>query len=222
VIVGSNANIARLTRDSGYTTFCKFSELKGYENMYLFETDDVYKPYYSLLLESDVIRGRFRACHGQGDQIKDIENLEVDRNSGDLRLALAVDLGGMLIDEGYLTDVKNYQVEADDKLEIKEIRKIEQKDVTPAERKHLGKATHIFVLESEGIKHAQDVEIKLMNRLPDWVDDSSSDDDTNVGGAGFANTTFGLKYLLQGIYDSYRKNAKGEPYYFEIELEFKR
>lgn len=222
VIVGSNANIARLTRDSGYTTFCKFSELKGYENMYLFETDDVYKPYYSLLLESDVIRGRFRACHGQGDQIKDIENLEVDRNSGDLRLALAVDLGGMLIDEGYLTDVKNYQVEADDKLEIKEIRKIEQKDVTPAERKHLGKATHIFVLESEGIKHAQEVEIKLMNRLPDWVDDSSSDDDTNVGGAGFANTTFGLKYLLQGIYDSYRKNAKGEPYYFEMELEFKR
>jgi hypothetical protein len=94
--------------------------------------------------------------------------------------------------------------------------------VTPAERKHLGKATHIFVLESEGIKHAQEVEIKLMNRLPDWVDDSSSDDDTNVGGAGFANTTFGLKYLLQGIYDSYRKNAKGEPYYFEIELEFKR
>ena len=222
VIVGSNANMARLTRDSGYASFCKFAEMKGYENMYLFETDDVYKPYYSLLLESDVIRGRFRACHGQGDQIKDIENLEVDRNSGDLRLALAVDLGGMLIDEGYLTDVENYQVEADDKLEIKEIRKIEQKDVTPAERKHLGKATHIFVLESEGIKHAQDVEIKLMNRLPAWVEDSSSDDDTNVGGAGFANTTFGLKYLLQGIYDSYRKNAKGNPYYFEIELEFKR
>lgn len=222
VIVGSNQNIARLTRDAGYASFCKFSELKGYENMYLFETDDVYKPYYSLLLESDVIRGRFRACHGQGDQIKDIENLEVDRNSGDLRLALAVDLGGMLIDEQYLTDVKNYQVKADDKLEIKEIRPIAQSDVTPAERKHLGKATHIFVLESEGIKHGQEVEIRLMNRLPEWVDDSSSDDDTNVGGAGFASTTFGLKYLLQGIYDSYRKNSKGEPYYFELEMEFKR
>lgn len=222
VIVGTNQNIARLTRDANYASFCKFADMKGYENMYLFETDDVYKPYYSLLLESDVIRGRFRACHGQGDQIKDIENLEVDRNSGDLRLALAVDLGGMLIDEQYLTDVNNYKVEADDKLVIKEIRKIEQKDVTPAERKHLGKATHIFVLESEGIKHSQDVEIKLMNRLPDWVADSSSDDDTNVGGAGFANTTFGLKYLLQGIYDSYRKNGKGDPYYFELEMNFKR
>ena len=57
-----------------------------------------------------------------------------------------------------------------------------------------------------------------MNRLPEWVEASSSDDDSSVGGAGFANTTFGLKYLLQGIYDSYRKHSKGEPYYYVIEL----
>ena len=99
---------------------------------------------------------------------------------------------------------------------------MEQKDATPAERKHLGKATHLFVLESQGIKHRQDVKIKLMNRLPEWVEASSSDDDTNVGGAGFAQTTFGLKYLLQGIYDSYRKHSKGEPYYFDLKLELER
>lgn len=222
VVVGTNENIARLTRDDSYVPFSRFSELRGYEDMYLFETDDVYKPYYSLLLESDQIRGRFRPEHGQGDQIKNIENVEVDRNSGDLRLLLAVDLGGMLIDEQYLTNPENYRVEADDPLVIKEIRPIEAKDVTPAEKKHLGRATHIFVLESQGVKHAQDVEIKLMNRLPEWVEASSSDDDTNVGGPGFAQTTFGLKYLLQGIYDSYRKHSKGDPYYFELELEMKR
>lgn len=220
VIVGDNQNIARLTRDDAYASFCQFSGMKGYQNMCLFAADDVYRPYYSLLLESDVIRGRFRACHGQGDQIKDIENVEVDRNAGDLRLALAVDLGGMLIDDGYLTDVNNYNVEADDKLEIKEIRTIGQSDVTPAERKHLGKATHIFVLESQGIKHAQKVSIKLMNRLPTWVADSSSDDDTDLGASSFPTTTFGLKYLLQGIYDSYRRHSKGEPYFFEMQLHF--
>ena len=222
VVVGTNQNIARLTRDDNYVPFSQFSELRGYEDMYLFETDDVYKPYYSLLLESDQIRGRFRPEHGQGDQIKKIEDVEVDRNSGDLRLLLAVDLSGMLIDEQYLTNVENYRVKSDDPLTIKEIRPVSQKDVTPAEKKHLGRATHIFVLESQGIKHRQDVEIKLMNRLPEWVADSSSDDDTNVGGAGFAQTTFGLKYLLQGIYDSYRKHSKGEPYYFELDLELKR
>ena len=221
VVVGSNQNIARLTRDDSYVPFSRFSELRGYEDMYLFETDDVYKPYYSLLLDHEQIRGRFRPVHGQGDQIRDIEDVEADRNSGDLRLALAVDLSGMLIDEQYLLDTENYRVESDDPLTIKEIRPIEQKDVTPAERKHLGKATHLFILESQGIKHRQDVEIKLMNRLPDWVEASSTDDDTNVGGPGFATTTFGLKYLLQGIYDSYRKHSKGDPYYFELEMEMK-
>ena len=38
-----------------------------------------------------------------------------------------------------------------------------------------------------------------MNHLPAWVEASSSDDDSSVGSSGFANTTFGLKYLLQGI-----------------------
>lgn len=222
VVVGTNENIVRLTRDDNYVPFSHFSELRGYEDMYLFETDDVYKPYYSLLLDNEQIRGRFRPVHGQGDQIKSIEDVEVDRNSGDLRLVLAVDLSGMLIDEQYVTNPENYRVEADDPLKIKEIRPVEQKDATPAERKHLGKATHLFVLESQGIKHRQDVKIKLMNRLPEWVEASSSDDDTNVGGAGFAQTTFGLKYLLQGIYDSYRKHSKGDPYYFELKLELER
>ena len=222
VVVGSNQNIARLTRDEGYAPFSRFSELRGYEDMYLFETDDVYKPYYSLLLDNEQIRGRFRPVHGQGDQIRDIENVEVDRNSGDLRLALAVDLSGMLIDEQYLLDIDNYRVEADDALVIKEIRPISQKEVSPAERKRLGKATHLFILESQGIKHRQTVGIKLMNRLPRWVEASSSDDDTNVGGAGFSQTTFGLKYLLQGIYDGYRKHSKGEPYYFELKMELNR
>lgn len=222
VVVGSNQNIARLTRDDGYVPFSRFSELRGYEDMYLFGTDEVYKPYYSLLLDNEQIRGRFRPEHGQGDQIKEIGSVEVDRNSGDLRLVLAVDLSGMLIDEQYLLDLENYRVEADDPLVIKEIRPVSQKEVSPAERKRLGKATHLFVLESQGIKHRQDVKIKLMNRLPQWVEDTSSDDDTNVGGPGFSQTTFGLKYLLQGIYDSYRKHSKGEPYYFELELEFNR
>ena len=127
----------------------------------------------------------------------------------------------MLIDEQYLTNVENYRVESDDPVVIKEIRPIAQKEVSPAERKRLGKATHLFVLESEGIKHRQEVEIKLMNHLPAWVEASSSDDDTNLTSSSFAQTTFGLKYLLQGIYDSYRKHSKGDPYYFELELELK-
>ena len=129
-----------------------------------------------------------------------------------------VDLSKMLIDEDYLTDIRNYKIESDDKITIEEIRPITKADITPAEKKYIGSATHLFILSLEKLSNNQDVDIKLMNHLPAWVAASSSDDDTTVD----SKTTFGLKYLLQGIYNSYQKKSDGEPYYFELELEFKR
>lgn len=218
VIVGNNDNIARLTTDHSYDAFSRFSQLRGYEDMYLFETDDVYNPYYSLLLNHQDIRGRFQPERGQDSQIKNLEGVAPDRNSGDIRLVLAVDLSKMLIDRNYLTDVKNYEISSDDKIVIKEIRPISKTDMTPAEKKYIGSATHLFILEMNELKHDQDIEIKLLNKMPSWVEQSSSDDDTHVDG----HTTFGLKYLLQGIYDSYRKNSDGKPYYFKMEFKFKK
>ena len=214
--MGSNDDIAQLSENSNYAAFSRFSELNGFEDMYLFDTDGVYKPYYSLLLNNPDIRGRFRPERGQDSPITNIEGMEVDRNSGDLQLDLAVDLSGMLIDNAYLTNPANYQVESDDPVMIKSIRLVSSKDATPTEKKYLGKATHIFVLKMNKISNRQDVKIKLLNKLPDWVAASSNDDDTQVD----SRTTFGLKYLLHGIYSSYRRNSDGAPYYFEMDLKF--
>ncbi|MFR5271033.1 MAG: hypothetical protein ACLTGI_11470 [Hoylesella buccalis] len=79
VIVGNNENIARLTQDENYEAFAQLSRLRGYENMYLFETDDVYEPYYSLLLSHPQIRGRFQPERGQGTQVTKLEGLKQDR-----------------------------------------------------------------------------------------------------------------------------------------------
>lgn len=218
VIVGNNENIARLTQDENYEAFAQLSRLRGYENMYLFETDDVYEPYYSLLLSHPQIRGRFQPERGQGTQVTKLEGLKTDRNSGDIRLVLAVDLSKMLIADEYLTDVNNYVVDADDAVTIKEIRPVNKSDVTPAERKYAQSATHLFVLSVKEPKHEQKVRIKLLNRMPRWIASSSNDNDARVD----ATTTFGLKYLLQGIYDSYRRNSDGKPYYFEMDLNFSK
>lgn len=217
IIVGDNDSMARLTADKELLSFSRFTELKGYQNMYLFEAAEIYHPYYSLLLSNPDIRGRFQPERGQEDQIRDINGVETDRNSGDIRLALAVNLDHMLIDEGYLTDPANYQIDSDDEVTIREIRRISDKDVTPAEKKYLNRATHIFILEMKQMRNDQDVKVKLLNRLPSWVEASSSDDDR----AGLQpGTTFGLKYLLQGIYNSYQKNTEGTPCYFELKMKF--
>ena len=222
VIVGDNNLLKRLPQDADYAAFCRLTEMRGYENMYLFTANDMYEPYYSLLLAGDDIRGRFQPARGQGDQITKIEGAKTDRNSGDLQLALAVDLSGMLIDDGYLTDKANYEVDGDGDIEIVDIRPLNKKDVTPAEKKYLKTATHIFTLRGSELRSHQDVSIKLMNRLPEWVELTSTDDDRNTADEQFAKSTFGLKYLMQGIYDSYRRYSDGEPYYFELDLEINR
>ena len=190
--------------------------------MYLFDTNGIYHPYYSLLLSDPQIRGHFRPEHGQGTQITRIKDVSPDENSGDLRLALAVDLSGMFIDDHYLTDPSHYKVSSDDHIVIREIKKISSRDVKPNERRYLGSATHLFILEMKQVSHDQDVSIQLDNRLPGWVESSSIDDDTNLTKSNFSNTTFGLKYLLQGIYDSYQKNSEGTPYYFKMDLKFSK
>lgn len=214
IIVGSNDNMERLTTDPSLRTFAEMQGLKGYDNMCLFTADDIYEPYYSFLLSNKDVRGRFRPEHGQGYEIKSLESVEPDKNSGDIQLVLAVDLSHMFIDQRYLTDKNNYTVKADDDIRIKEIRPITKADATPAQKKYLGTATHLFVLSVPRVSHEQDVEIRLLNRLPGWVSAGSTDSDLTPD----SHTTFALRYLLGGIYDSYKRNAESEPNYFELEL----
>lgn len=222
VVVGSNENMARLTTDPAFAAFARFDELRGYRNMYLFDTDGVYHPAYSVLLSHTEKRGRYKPEHGQQGAIHNLESVETDPNSGDLRLTLAVDLSKMLIDKNYLTNPANYEIESTDAFTLKEIRALTPHDLSPVEKRDLPGATHLMVLEAKSVSRQQTLHIKLRNELPTWVAASSSDDDSNTAVAAFSQTTFGLKYLLQGIYDSYKRNTQGTPAYFDLELKLNR
>lgn len=222
IIVSNKDNIARLTHDSSYSTFCKFKDMDGYENEYLFETSEVYSPHYSLLMSYPDIKARFRPEKGQTSQITEIEDIETENGASTVQLAVAVDLDGMFIDNSYLENKQNYIVESDDDIKIKAIKKIDRQYITPAEKKYAGSATHVIVLEAKKITNEQDVRIRLKNNLPQWVEQSSSDNDSNLDSPTFANTTFGFKYLMKGIYESYSKNADEGPYYFTLKLKFNK
>lgn len=222
VIVSNKENIARLTQDSSYSTFCQFKEMDGYENEYLFETSEIYSPHYSLLMSYPDIKARFRPEKGQTSQITEIEDVEPENGTSSIQLVVAADLGRMFIDDNYLSDKRNYVVESDDDIKIKAIMTIDRQHITPAEKKYAEKATHVFVLETKKITTDQDVRIRLKNALPQWVEQSSSDDDANIAAQEFARTTFGFKYIMKGIYESYSKNAEEGPYYFTLKLKLKK
>lgn len=214
--VADNDVMARLATDKNLAPMANFSSMNGFESMYLFTAEDIYKPHYSLLLGHNDIRGRFKASRGQKDAITELDDVDIDENSGDLQLVMAVDLSGMLIPESYLTDKRNYSVESDDEVTIKEIRPLDaNKDLTQVERKYAATATHLFVLQMKKIRNDQDVSISLQNNFPDWINASSTDNDTTPDDSH----TFGLKYIMQGIYDAYKRQSDGKQAYFKMKIE---
>lgn len=218
VVVGDNADIARLTQDNTFQAFASMKNLRGYENMHLFCASTPYHPHFSFLLNHADIRGRFKADRGQTSQISQLNSLQADPTTGKVTLALAVDLSHMLLDESYVTNISHYDVQSETGVKIVAIRPLNVNTLSKPEKKYAGSATHVFLIETERTTKRDDVTIALRNELPTWVEQSSSNDDRNLSSPTFANTTFGLKYLLQGIYDSYKKSADGNPYFFKLQL----
>lgn len=210
----------RLSKDSDYSAFTQFGRLKGYENQFLFCAGSPYHPYYSLLLNHPEIKGRFRISRGQDTQVTKVSELEPDVQTGDTRMLLAVDLSHMFIDRRYLEDVTNYEVTSGYGSKILAIRPIRRGDITAAERKYAGNATHLFLLSVKKPSGHDRMRIALRSRLPQWVYTSSSDDDRDTRSKAFSTTTFGLRYLLEGIYQSYARQSDQSPTYFDIELDF--
>ena len=78
-------------------------------------------------------------------------------------------------------------------------------------------ATHLMVLHTteKELKRVDNITIAMPNVLPEWIHESSSDNDTNLKSSKFASTTFALEYLCKGIYDAYYSSVD-EPKYFEL------
>lgn len=224
LMVGDNGDIARLSSDEKYADFINFRELKGFENLYLFDASGVYMPYYSLLLKSKDTRGEFHPARGQGNQITRLEKVNADKKSGDIQLSVGINLDNMFIDPEYLENPANYVIESSSPIKIKSIRRInEGTDLNVNQSKMKGTMTHVIVLSVDKAMKNDDVTIKLLNRLPAWVEKSSTDNDLNLAAPNFSSTTFGFKYIMNGIYESYKKLANGsQPVYFAIKLQLNK
>lgn len=224
LVCGTNASFRQLSQDERYAKFRNFEAMSGFQNEMLFTAyghDNVFAPYCSFLMATKEIQGRFKPGREGGNGITKLVDMRPDRETGKLRLALAVDLAGMMMPETYLQDPKNYRVASDDQVTIREIRKVTERDRTPAEKKYIGQATHIMILEIDEIHHHQNVEISLKKAFPNWIALSSTDDDTNRQSGLFGKQTFGLKYLLKGIDEAYTR-VSDQPYYFTLSLRFEK
>lgn len=216
VLAGSNDDIHRLLTERDSRMLSSFQQMPGYEDMYCYTAGSLPTPYSSLLLAGKDIHGRFRPERGQSESIHSLYGMQADAG-GDIQLALCIDMSGVPADPRYIADPRNWHILADDPVSIRAIRPLTAADRTPAQRKYTDRATHVMLLSAPRITHRQEVTVALRNRLPQWVAAANTDDDRRSD----ARTTFALRYLMQGIYDSYRRAIHAdEPLYFDIRLQF--
>ena len=225
IIIGNNDDIRRISTDETYKNFVSFNDLGGFQHRCLFAKTEMYEPYFTIALDNASNKGKFRVdrdSRGKGGTVKAITKIEADPNSGSFQFSVAVDLKSVLADKEYVEDVKNYEVKGGDPFTVVEVKEITAADIKPSNKDALSHATHFITLATDKFTHKQTLSVKLLNRLPAWVEAASSDDDTNTKSADFSKTTFGLKYFMKGVYDAYRNKSTEEPCYFDLNIELNK
>ena len=174
------------------------SEIKGsgVQNMYMSSLSN--KPLSYGILPGQGI-GKFNP--DKDNPKTTITNAKTDNKGGENRfqIAIGVDYSAMLLPNEYLTNPDNYKIS--NKAYTIEI----SQNSNPKSRyTHIIKLNLIQPVISKG-----SITISLMNLMPSWINDYTDETGLNINADGAMEKTYGLKYLIGGIYDAYKDQNYG-------------
>ena len=115
-------------------------------------------------------------------------------HSGEFQISFGVNLTEALIDDDYILNSKNYTIPSNYDIEIK--------------NSTITGYTHILTLTTKTLK-PQILNIKLENKLPNWVLQANSEDDTQILRGNEMDKTFGIRNLIEGIFEAYLAKTPG-------------
>ncbi|MGK7395279.1 MAG: hypothetical protein ACNS62_11950 [Candidatus Cyclobacteriaceae bacterium M3_2C_046] len=128
------------------------------------------------------------------------------------RFNLAVDFSQVLQEQPYFLDASNYRVNPNYELEISWINDSEE---------YLNGYTHQLQLQTDALRE-EIVEVELMGKIPQWIYTSSTENDTGMAGnSNLMDKTFGLSYLIEGVYGAFYPAAR-ENIISEIKITVKK
>lgn len=209
VIIADNDVMDQLAQDKRYAGVL---DAPAVRNSYRFNQGTSEVP-CRVLPEWKDNAGRFRIKHGDGIVLAKCQG---DRETGKLCFSMAADLSSLMKDDALLTNASNYEVNSIDGYTMT-VQAIDPSMRTANNKEYLDGMTHLFTLVGELKSPRDEIRISLRNELPDWVRQSSCDNDTNTGGS-FATTTLGLEQLLGGMFDA----MKGGSSFFDVTIQLQR
>lgn len=115
------------------------------------------------------------------------------------RIMCNVDYSGLPVSAGYLQNLSNYTVE-------------QGYTVESVKERHRNKATHEIVLVAAR-PQAGKVHITLKKQLPEWVSASNLSADKGLAADSLKGKTFGIRYLLNGMYSAYAGYTQTAEYF---------
>lgn len=203
----------------------KADKVEGFENKYTLLSEKSKNLYYSVL-QSTLNKGRFKSdrTKSKSNYIHGITDVNLQSTGGgctrgkeeNLQLAVTVDYSNVQVENDYLTNPDNYTVTTKNFI-VKEVLPIDSVKVTANDKILIAKdkPTHIIVLEAK-TKGVNDVTLVLNKQMPQWIAESSTEDDTSQSRT--EGKTFGLNYWLTGIAEAYQTIYPDNKYFFECTI----
>jgi len=200
LIFGSQDKLAYLVNS------LPFNKYNGFENSYaIFPPANNAAPSGKILLSETV--GSFNITDiATGLSI----NSAKASKEGRFQFAVAANLSFSKLTGDALIDKSNYQLPAN--YSIVSVNKIvDSNDET------LMGYTHTFTLATTSLQNEQDVTIRCKPpKVPSWVAATSTKNDTNPTGVKQQTQTFGLEYVVNGLYDAYSNYYKDKSNEFTL------
>ena len=135
--------------------------------------------------------GKYQISHSDRFTIEKLKNVKTTHGERAV-VKLNADFSKMLQDDSYLTDVSNYEV-SDKKYRVDNVIKT-------------GSNQYIITISSPVVTKGS-VYVRLKNRPPQWVNRCSDTDGGFPDPNAKLQKTYGLSYLIGGVYDAYTFNG---------------
>ncbi|RTY67060.1 hypothetical protein [Flavobacterium sp. LB2P53] len=200
------------------------NKVEGFENKYNLTLKDYSKEVYYSVINTKEDSGSYKPDreYKNNGAVQGIKDVDINsRNSSSFIFSVALDLSKVPIEDSYIFDKSNYSIREGD-FKIKGIFKFDKKQLGSSSINMLSKAkaapTHYIVFESTK-PNLTNLTFTINKQIPQWVYTTSTNDDSNI--LKSPNSTFGIKYLIEGISEAYETESDNNNY-LELTINIKK
>ena len=206
----------------------EIKEFKGYENHLIIGSSQNQNKPFSTILKKTGVEGKFNLTDRGADEIHAIKDIRYSKRKKIFRFSIAIDAADINAGERYVSNSDSWAVESSsgDEFYVVGVEKYNIRNISPLDKKHVEdrKVSHVITLEADKISSGeQKLTLTLKKELPTWVNDYSTDDDLDMSiKSRNLKRTFGLKDLIQGVWEEYTDLGAKEDYYFKLSYSLER